>query len=131
VSTLKGLSNPQRGQMSGIYKAIGEKIRALRTARPDLSQEKLAGALDTTANTVSRWETAAYKPSIGDLEKISLFFSVPITVFFPQLETDAKLHALLSATGDLDPDDLDEIVRYAEFRRARRHLKGSRQPRRP
>ena len=126
MSTSRGHSNPQKGQMSGIYKAIGEKIRELRTARPDLSQEKLAGSLGTTANTVSRWETAAYKPSIGDLEKISRYFSVPITVFFPQMESDAKLHALLSATGDLDPDDLEEIVRYAEFRRARRHLKGNR-----
>jgi len=126
VSTSKGRLNPQKGQMSSIYKAIGEKIRELRTGRPDLSQEKLAAALETTANTVSRWETAAYKPSIGDLEKISRYFSVPITIFFPQIETDAKLHALLSATGDLDPDDLEEIVRYAEFRRARRHLKGTR-----
>jgi len=109
-----------------IYKAIGEKIRELRSGRADLSQEKLAAALGTTANTVSRWETAAYKPSVADLEKVSRYFKVPITVFFPQIDTDAKLHALLSATGDLDPEDLDEIVRYAEFRRARRHVKRTR-----
>jgi transcriptional regulator with XRE-family HTH domain len=112
--------------MTNIYKAIGEKIRELRLGRPDLSQEKLAAALGTTANTVSRWETAAYKPSVADLEKVSRYFGVPITVFFPQMDTDAKLHALLSATGDLDPQDLDEIVRYAQFRRARRHVKENR-----
>lgn len=112
--------------MATIYKAIGERIRELRTGRPDLSQEKLAAALGTTANTVSRWETAAYKPSVADLERVSRYFSVPITVFFPQIDTDVKLQALLSATGDLDPEDLEEIVRYAEFRRARRHVKGNR-----
>jgi transcriptional regulator with XRE-family HTH domain len=111
---------------STIYKAIGEKIRELRSGRPDLSQDRLAAALGTTANTVSRWETAAYKPSVADLEKVSRYFKVPITVFFPQIDADAKLHALLSATGDLAPEDLEEIVRYAEFRRARRHLRTTR-----
>jgi transcriptional regulator with XRE-family HTH domain len=122
LSTPKGRNIPEKGQMSTIYKAIGDKIRELRTGRPELSQEKLAAALGTTANTVSRWETAQYRPSVGDLEKISRFFGVPITVFFPDMAADAKLQALLSATGDLDSDDLEEIVRYAQFRRARRHM---------
>lgn len=125
MSTQKGRTHPQKGQM-GIYKAIGDKIRELRTGRPDLSQEKLAQAVGTTANTISRWETAAYKPSVGDLEKLSRFFGVPITVFFPQVDPDVKLQALLSATGDLDADDMEEIVKYAQFRRARRILKESR-----
>lgn len=109
-----------------IYKVIGEKIRELRSGRPDLSQEKLAAAIGTTANTVSRWETAAYKPSVADLEKVSRYFGVSITVFFPRIDTDAKLQALLSATGGLDAEEMDEVVRYAEYRRARRHLKDAR-----
>lgn len=108
-----------------IYKAIGDKIRELRSGRPEFSQEKLAAAIGTTANTVSRWETGAYKPSVADLEKISRHFGVPITIFFPQIDTDAKLQALLSATGGLDEEEMDEVVRYAEYRRARRHLKGA------
>jgi transcriptional regulator with XRE-family HTH domain len=112
--------------MAAIYKGIGEKIRELRTSRPDLNQEKLAQSVGTTANTISRWETAAYKPSVADLEKLSRFFGVPITVFFPQMEPDIKLQALLSATGDLGEEDLDEIVRYAQFRRARLHVKEKR-----
>lgn len=123
MSTSKGQSHPQKGQMSALYKMIGNKIRELRTGRADLSQEKLADELGTTANTVSRWETALYRPSVGDLEKISRFFGVPITVFFPEMSPDPKLQALLSATGDLSDDDLEEIVRYAQFRRARHQLK--------
>jgi transcriptional regulator with XRE-family HTH domain len=111
--------------MPSIYKVIGEKIRELRTSRPDLSQEKLATEVGTTANTISRWETAAYKPSIGDLEKLSRFFKVPLTVFFPQVDPDVKLQALLSATGDLEQEDVDEIIRYAQYRKVRRHLKPS------
>ncbi len=124
MSTLTGRRFPQKGQMTtAIYKAIGEKIKELRTGRPDLSQEKLAASVGTTANTISRWETASYKPSIADLEKISRFFGVPISVFFPDMHSDPKLQALLSATGDLEPEDVEEIVRYAQFRRARRHVK--------
>jgi transcriptional regulator with XRE-family HTH domain len=44
----------------------------------------LARAVKTTANTVSRWETAACKPSIADLEMLARFFGVPIAVFFPE-----------------------------------------------
>lgn len=122
MSTLTGHLHPQKGQMAAIYREIGEKIRELRTARPDLSQEKLASEVGTTANTISRWETAAYKPSVADLEKLSRIFGVPISVFFPTMEPDTKLQALLSATGDLHDEDLEEIVRYAQYRRARRHL---------
>jgi transcriptional regulator with XRE-family HTH domain len=43
----------------------------------------LARAVDTAANTVSRWETASYKPSIFDLETLARFFGVPIIIFSP------------------------------------------------
>jgi transcriptional regulator with XRE-family HTH domain len=115
--------------MPTIYKTIAEKIKELRVSRPGLSQERLAEAIGTAPNTISRWETATYKPSIGDLEKLSRYFKVPITFFFPHVETDAKAQALLSATGDLDEEDVDEIVRYANFRRARKHIKDQRKKR--
>jgi len=105
--------------MAAIYRQIGERIRQLRG---DLSQDKLASKVGTTANTISRWETAAYKPSVADLEKISRFFGVPITVFFPDVQPDTKFQALLSATGDLNEEDMQELVRYAQFRKVRRHL---------
>jgi transcriptional regulator with XRE-family HTH domain len=105
-----------------IYKRIGEKIRELRTTLKGkgISQEDLARAMKTTANTVSRWETATYKPSISDLEKLARFFGVPVTVFFPQLQPASRMDDLLSATGDLDDDDLEEVTLYALFRRGRR-----------
>jgi transcriptional regulator with XRE-family HTH domain len=105
-----------------IYKQIGEKIRELRTTLKGkgISQEDLARAMQTTANTVSRWETATYKPSISDLEKLARFFAVPVTIFFPQLQPASRMNALLSATVDLNDDDLGEVTLYALFRRTRR-----------
>ena len=81
-----------------------------------------AEVLKTTPNTISRWETATYKPSIEDLEKLARFFGVSISEFFPNIEPAARVQALLSATGDLDDSDLDELTRYAQFRKARKAL---------
>jgi len=110
--------------MSDIYKYIGQKIRELRTNHrgKGISQDELAREMQTTANTISRWETATYKPSVTDLEGMARFFGVPITVFFPQATTP-RVNALLSATGDLNEDDFDDVTRYAQFRKARAELK--------
>jgi transcriptional regulator with XRE-family HTH domain len=108
-------------QTADIYSEIGDKIRELRTSLggKGISQEELAEAMKTTANTISRWETATYKPSVSDLENLAGFFGVPIAAFFPAVQTSSQIHALLSATRGLDDDDLEEVMLYAQFRRAR------------
>jgi transcriptional regulator with XRE-family HTH domain len=122
-----GQTNPKTGEvwMSNIYNHIGETIQKLRTNWPEgkLSQEGLAERIGTVANTVSRWETGTYKPTAEDLDKLARFFKVSITVFFPNLQHDDKrIAALTSATGGLDNEDFEEVVRYAEFRKARQAL---------
>ena len=87
------------------------------------SQEELAQAVKTTANTISRWETATYKPSISDLERLAEFFGVPITIFFPQARPKSRANAVLSTTADLEDDDLEEVMLYAQFRKAYRRDK--------
>lgn len=110
-----------RRQTDDIYKQIGERIRELRTARAGtgVSQDELAEAINTTANTISRWETATYKPSVSDLEKLAQFFGVPITAFFPEVQPSSQAKALLTATRGLGEADLEEVTLYALFRRAR------------
>jgi transcriptional regulator with XRE-family HTH domain len=107
--------------MPDIYEQIGKQIRELRTTLKGqgISQEDLALAVNTTANTVSRWETATYKPSISDLERLARFFGVSIIIFFPQAQPKSRTNALLSATVDLDDEDLEEVTLYAQYRRAR------------
>ena len=82
--------------MADIYDQIGSKIRELRTTLrgKGISQEELARAVKTTANTVSRWETATYKPSIADLEVLARFFGVPMAVFFPEAQPASRTNAL-------------------------------------
>jgi len=108
-------------QTPDIYNRVGEKIRELRTTLggEGISQEELAEAIKTTANTISRWETSTYKPSISDLYKLARFFSVPMAAFFPEIQPSSRISALLSATRGLDEEDLEEVTLYALFRRAR------------
>lgn len=107
---------------------VSERIRQLRTSYGGgLSQEALAKELNIAANTVSRWETGTYKPGLEDLDMLSRFFGVSILEFFPkeEVEAESKVMALLRAARDLPQEDIDELRKYAEFRRARVLLSGS------
>lgn len=111
-----------------IIEHVGGRIREIRKAK-GLSQETLAQVLGTTANTISRWETATYRPTIDDLERLSRFFEIAIMDFFPPEEetNNDQITALLRAAKQLSPDDLEELRNYAEFRKARASLKGTTQ----
>ena len=107
--------------MENIYKAIGEKIGELRGGfgGKGLTQEDLATKMGTTANTISRWEQAVYKPSAEDLHKLAKIFGVSISVFFPDMAISPQQNALMSATGDLKEKDLQDLIEYAKFRKVR------------
>jgi transcriptional regulator with XRE-family HTH domain len=113
---------------------VADQIKELRTnynSGEGLSQEALANHLKVAANTISRWETRVYRPSLEDLEKLARFFGVSIMSFFPA-EADVdndSMAALLRTARQLHPVDLEELVKYAEFRRARRIYKGKSRPR--
>lgn len=108
-----------------LFEHIGERIRELRGGfgGRGISQEELGKAIDVTGNTISRWETATYHPSIEDLDRLARFFAVSVLDFFPAEETaDSRVQALLRAAKELPDGDLAELQRYAEFRRGRNVL---------
>lgn len=107
-----------------LVRFVGERLRELRTGFDNgrgLSQELLAAQVGTTANTISRWETGTYEPSLDDLDRLSRFFGVSILAFFPKDEVvqDVQVAALLRAAEQLPKEDIEELRKYAEFRRAR------------
>ena len=113
-----------QGRKMNVIEHVGSKIREFRSnydGGKGISQEGLAKAIGVATNTISRWETATYKPSIEDLEKIARFFNVSILEFFPEesRQEDSRITPLLRAAKGLPDDDLEELRRYAEFRRAR------------
>jgi transcriptional regulator with XRE-family HTH domain len=117
-----------------LIRYVGERIKELRAryGSEGISQEALASALGITANTISRWETGTYKPSLDDLDKLSRFFGISMLAFFPpekNAPTNEPVAALLRATRDLPKEDVEEIRKYAEFRRARAMYEGGKKPR--
>ena len=114
---------------------IAARIKDLRVnynSGEGLSQESLATHLKVAANTISRWETGMYRPGVKDLEKLSRFFGVSIISFFPSElvgeDEDEELKALLRTARQLHPADLEELRKYAEFRRAREIYQGKTRP---
>lgn len=115
---------------------VAARIKDLRVSYNSgegLSQDALATYLKVAPNTISRWETGTYRPSLKDLERISRFFGVPMMSFFPQEmiddDEDENLKALLRTARQLHPADLEELRKYAEFRRARGIYQGKTRPR--
>ena len=114
---------------------VAAKIRDLRVSYNSgegLSQESLATALKVAPNTISRWETGTYRPSLKELEQISRFFGVSMMSFLPDDmvddDEDENLKALLRTARQLHPADLEELRKYAEFRRARGIYQGKTRP---
>jgi transcriptional regulator with XRE-family HTH domain len=109
--------------MGAVAEYVAQKIQEIRKSK-NLTQSQLAKKLKVTPNTVSRWESGVYKPKIEDLERLSRVLENPIWAFFPSELTPerptAAQRALLSKTGDLPEEDLNELVRYADFVRARK-----------
>jgi transcriptional regulator with XRE-family HTH domain len=114
---------------------VAAKIRDLRVSYNSgegLSQESLAIHLKVAPNTISRWETGTYRPSLKDVERIARFFGVSMMSFLPQdmidEDEDENLKALLRTARQLHPADVEELRRYAEFRRARGIYQGQGRP---
>jgi transcriptional regulator with XRE-family HTH domain len=138
VSTIKWKSHPINETHFFEMKLIDHvaaHLKELRVAYNNgegVSQETLARQLGVAANTVSRWETAVYAPSLTDLERLARFFGVSIVSFFPSEKPgsdDESLLSLLRTARQLEPADLEELRRYAEFRKARKMYQGKSRPR--
>jgi len=116
---------------------VARRIRELRTkhGKTGLSQEQLAAKVNVGTNTISRWETGTYEPTLDDLEKLSRALNASILDFFPRHDkSDAKnqkVVALLRAANQLDESDVDELRRWAEFRTARHTYRSKRKTRPP
>ncbi len=115
---------------TSVFDYVAAQIRELRThynSGEGLSQEMLASQLNIAPNTISRWENGVYRPSLEDIEKLARFFGVPIISFLPTEVVgaeDENLAALLRTARQLHPADLEELRKYAEFRKARSIYQG-------
>jgi transcriptional regulator with XRE-family HTH domain len=106
--------------MTDIYGKVGTAIREMRTSfgGKGVSQAELGRALKISANTISRWETGVYKPSLEDLDMLANFFGIPVAQLFPEGQPSPRMKMLWSAMEGLEDSDSDELISYALFKRA-------------
>jgi transcriptional regulator with XRE-family HTH domain len=102
-----------------IYDSISRRLKAEREGR-NLSQQELASKLGVAPNTVSRWETGTYKPRLDDLNKIAATLDLDIGALIPKnsSSSEASLQRLIDIASMLDPKEIEDVERFAEFRRA-------------
>lgn len=70
-----------------INKYVGERIKELRQKK-NVTQQELGEYLDTTSQTISRYENGILEPNHNILYKLADFFSVSINYFFPEIKFD-------------------------------------------
>lgn len=71
-----------------IYEYVGDCIRQVRRSK-GVTQAQLAAMLQISTNTVSRWETADYRPSLQDVWLVAEALSVPVSALLPLDHGDA------------------------------------------
>jgi transcriptional regulator with XRE-family HTH domain len=103
------------------FKYVGQRIREFRTSYggTGISQDALAKALKVASNTVSRWETATYRPTLEDLTRLAKFFGKRTTEFFPDseqpAESDPRFENLRVKLKLLSDKDIETLNKYADF----------------
>ena len=78
---------------------IGLAIRVERT-RSQLSQEELAGKLDVSTNTVTRWERGETQPRYSDLVALSQIFSRQFHEWVPSGEKEVVIDGTSQDASD-------------------------------
>ncbi len=106
-----------RDPVNPICERVATRIREFRKLRK-LSQSQLAENMNMATNTVSRWETQAHPPSVADLEKLAEVLNVPAVNFLLEDAPTGKANELLAVVRGFEDNDVDEVIRYAHFRRA-------------
>ncbi len=75
--------------------------------------------MGVSTNTISRWETATYKPTVEDLQKLAIFFERSIVEFFPKYEAlttvDEHVDALARKARKFPGDVVKQLYEYVEF----------------
>jgi len=78
---------------------VGNAIRALRK-RADVSQERLAEAINLTFQQVQKYEKGSNRVSASKLARIARFLNAPIHAFFPP-DNDDMVTASLGPVDEL------------------------------
>lgn len=93
-----------------LSKFVGSKIKSLRE-KHKMTQEDLAKVLDTTRQSISRYEQGQRKAGQDELFELSDYFNVSIDYFFPTTIDKTDIQDIYD---QLHPPRQHKVLNYAE-----------------
>lgn len=108
-------------------KALGERLRESREYL-GFSQDQVATFLGVPRSALSLMETGQRKVDALELKKLAGLYKRPVGFFTGEVPEEVSFGAdvrhLARKVSELSPDDREELVRFADFLRARKQKKG-------
>lgn len=109
--------------MDNITLYVANKIKEFREKR-NITQDELAEALNTTQQTIARYESGERKPNHNVLFDLAKYFKVSINDFFPYIEQDKnskyvvlrntlKNKKIINEDNEISNEDLDKLIDIA------------------
>lgn len=100
---------------------VANKIKELRE-RNGLTQQDIATVLNTTKQTISRYETGERKANQDVLFELSKVFKCSIDDFFPDREINIEEPTLAAhIDDDVTDEEMVEIRKYIDYIKSQRH----------
>lgn len=96
--------------MINLSEYIGSKIKTYRERR-NMTQEELAESLQTTRQSISRYESGERKANQDILFKLTKIFNISINDFFPPMENNINIYSVYNL---LDPIRQRKVYSFAE-----------------
>lgn len=96
---------------------VGEQIKKWRLIR-NMNQEELAERLNTTKQTVSRYEKGERKANQDVLFDLAKILNVSINEFFPKMESEieTKIETIAAHIDEnVTEEEMASITNYIEF----------------
>lgn len=96
-----------------IAKFVGNKIKNYRTKK-NITQQELAEYLNTTSQTISRYESGVLEANQEALFKISEYLNVSINELFPDSKTNSfdELELLFDKNKDILTEDDKQYIKF-------------------
>jgi hypothetical protein len=104
--------------------AICRIVTLLNAARAILQPDRVSSLSRHSARPPERHPLSdgrclvASSHTLANIDALASFFGVPISRMFPHAELSKSISSLLSAADGLDEADLEELTRFALFKRA-------------
>lgn len=98
---------------TAFYKELGARIRESRK-RECMSQATLAERMGESQNTIARWETGQYRPSIKALVGLCSAFGVTAGYFLPMLKREKTLWRVVHPAYGTDTIVMTSYIVEAE-----------------